>query len=306
MDFALSEEEALIRDTARAIAREVIAPRASEVDWTGQFPHDNVKRLAELGFMGMMVPEEFGGAGLSTLAYALAVEEISAACASTGVIMSVNNSLVCHPIQIGDAKSLPFGADAFDIDKGYNAKHLVGDTLKLLKTEESTLVRMETLRRATVYARSDKAAATELLAKLAWKALDAEAGAGEKSAGDGRAAAWFDAGFFAACLGQMNVDLDWNAGVADGVIGYAWIKEALRVSDGNPEMEFAAALATHPGMRDSKRDLFEQHIRLAAAGADSDPLLAKNLKAHLAIWGESLDQIVGKDKDGTRDASRQR
>ena len=99
MDFALSEEEALIRDTARAIAREVIAPRASEVDWTGQFPHDNVKRLAELGFMGMMVPEEYGGAGFSTLAYALAVEEISAACASTGVIMSVNNSLVCHPLQ---------------------------------------------------------------------------------------------------------------------------------------------------------------------------------------------------------------
>ena len=105
MDFALSDDEKLIRDTARTLAREVIAPRAPEVDWSGQFPHDNVKQLAELGFMGMMVPEEYGGAGLSTLSYVLAVEEISAACASTGVIMSVNNSLVCHPIQ-------KFGTDA--------------------------------------------------------------------------------------------------------------------------------------------------------------------------------------------------
>jgi butyryl-CoA dehydrogenase len=99
MDFALSEDEKLIRDTAREIAREVIAPVASEIDATGRFPHDNVKKLAGLGFMGMMVSEEFGGAGLSTMAYVLALEEISAACASTGVIMSVNNSLVCHPIE---------------------------------------------------------------------------------------------------------------------------------------------------------------------------------------------------------------
>ncbi len=99
MEFALSDDEKLIRDTARQIAREVIAPRASEVDWESRFPFENVKQLAELGFMGMMVSEEYGGAGLSTLAYVLAMEEISAACASTGVIMSVNNSLVCHPIE---------------------------------------------------------------------------------------------------------------------------------------------------------------------------------------------------------------
>lgn len=258
------------------------------------------------GRIGMVASLILAGTGVAALSWVPPATAGGEACRRAAELERMGPPLVCHPIQIGDAKSLPFGNDAFDIDKGYNAKHLVGDTLKLLKTEESTLVRMETLRRATVYARSDKSAATELLAKLAWKALDAEAQPGEQSAGSGRAAAWFDAGFFAACLGQMNVDLDWNAGVADGVIGYAWITEALRISDGNPEMEFAAALATHPGMRDSKRDLFEQHIRLAAAGADSDPLLAKNLKAHLAIWGESLDQIVGKEKDGTRDASRQR
>jgi len=99
MDFALTDDERLIQDTARQIAREVIAPRAAETDASGKFPADNVRKLAELGFMGMMVAEEFGGAAMSTMAYSLAIEEISAACASTGVIMSVNNSLVCHPIE---------------------------------------------------------------------------------------------------------------------------------------------------------------------------------------------------------------
>jgi butyryl-CoA dehydrogenase len=99
MDFSLTDDERLIRDTAREIAREVIAPRAAEVDATGRFPRENVAKLAELGFMGMMVAEEYGGAGLSSQAYVLAMEEVSAACASTGVIMSVNNSLVCHPIE---------------------------------------------------------------------------------------------------------------------------------------------------------------------------------------------------------------
>ena len=98
MDFALTEDERLIRDTARELADKEFAPRAAEADETSRFPVENVRKLAELGFMGMNVPEEWGGAGLSTLAYALAMEEVSRACASTGVIMSVNNSLVCDPI----------------------------------------------------------------------------------------------------------------------------------------------------------------------------------------------------------------
>lgn len=99
MDFAFTDDERLIQDTARQVARDVIAPRAAETDASGKFPADNIRKLAELGFMGMMVSEEFGGPAMSTMAYALAIEEISAACASTGVIMSVNNSLVCHPIE---------------------------------------------------------------------------------------------------------------------------------------------------------------------------------------------------------------
>jgi butyryl-CoA dehydrogenase len=98
MDFTLSEDEKLIQDAARELAVKEIAPRAAHFDETMIFPHENVKKLAELGFLGMCVEEQWGGAGLSTLAYVLAMEEISKACASTGVIMSVNNSLVCDPI----------------------------------------------------------------------------------------------------------------------------------------------------------------------------------------------------------------
>jgi butyryl-CoA dehydrogenase len=95
----------MIRDTARELAQNEFAPRAQEADETSRFPRENVEKLAELGFMGMGVDEKWDGAGLSTLAYVLALEEISKACASTGVIMSVNNSLVCDPIQ-------KFGDDA--------------------------------------------------------------------------------------------------------------------------------------------------------------------------------------------------
>lgn len=98
MDFELTEEERLIRDTARELAQKEIAPKAAEIDKSGRWPAEIVKKLGELGFLGMAIPEEYGGAGLSTLAYALAMEEISAACASSGVIMSVNNSLFCDPV----------------------------------------------------------------------------------------------------------------------------------------------------------------------------------------------------------------
>lgn len=99
MDFALSEDEKLILQTARELSRAEFLPKAEEIDETSKFPHENVAKLSELGFMGMMVDEKWGGAGLSSLAYAIAIEEVSYACASTGVIMSVNNSLVCDPIE---------------------------------------------------------------------------------------------------------------------------------------------------------------------------------------------------------------
>lgn len=97
-NFLLNDQQKMIRDAAREFARKEVAPKAKELDETGRFPTEIIAQLSEMGFMGMMVPEEYGGAGLDTLSYAIAMEEISTGCASTGVIMSVNNSLACSPI----------------------------------------------------------------------------------------------------------------------------------------------------------------------------------------------------------------
>lgn len=97
MDFELSEEQRMFQETARQFAEKEIAPIADKVDELGQFPQETVQKLGELGFMGIAVPEEYGGAGADTVCYVLALEEISRACASHGVIMSVNNSLYCDP-----------------------------------------------------------------------------------------------------------------------------------------------------------------------------------------------------------------
>ncbi|MEW6511536.1 MAG: acyl-CoA dehydrogenase [Bacteroidota bacterium] len=98
MNFALTETHTMIRETARKFAEERVAPGSIERDEKEEFPREIVRELGELGFMGMMVPEEWGGAGLDTLSYVIAMEEISRVDASVGVIMSVNNSLVCYGI----------------------------------------------------------------------------------------------------------------------------------------------------------------------------------------------------------------
>jgi butyryl-CoA dehydrogenase len=91
------EQEALVR-MVREFAEREVAPRAAAIDQEARFPTELVARMGELGLMGIEVPVEHGGSGLDTVAYVLAMEEVSAACASTGVIMSVNNSLVCDPL----------------------------------------------------------------------------------------------------------------------------------------------------------------------------------------------------------------
>jgi butyryl-CoA dehydrogenase len=98
MDLDLTAEQTLLRDTARELAAKEILPRAAELDRAHQFPKEIVSRLGALGLLGVMVPEKWGGAGMDAVSYALALEEISRACASTGVIMSVQNSLVCAPL----------------------------------------------------------------------------------------------------------------------------------------------------------------------------------------------------------------
>ncbi|HEX7837427.1 MAG TPA: acyl-CoA dehydrogenase family protein, partial [Kofleriaceae bacterium] len=98
MQFSPTEEQLAVQRTAREFATTEVLPKAAEIDREHRHPTELVKRMAELGFLGIAVPEAHGGAGLDHISYALAMEEISRACASTGVIMSVNNSLVCDPL----------------------------------------------------------------------------------------------------------------------------------------------------------------------------------------------------------------
>ncbi len=97
-DFILSEEHHMIRAAAREFAQNEIAPIAADLDETGEFPHKTIKKMGQMGFMGIEVPEAYGGAGMDTLAYALALEEISKVDAAHGTIMSVNNSLFCYAL----------------------------------------------------------------------------------------------------------------------------------------------------------------------------------------------------------------
>src|SRR5687768_4167603 len=98
MDLTLTDEQEALLRTCREFADREIRPIAAQLDREARFPKELVARMAELGLMGIEVPVELGGSGLDTVAYVLAMEEISSACASTGVIMSVNNSLVCDPL----------------------------------------------------------------------------------------------------------------------------------------------------------------------------------------------------------------
>jgi butyryl-CoA dehydrogenase len=96
--FALSTEQELLRQSVRAFAEAEVKPLARELDRTGRFPRENLRKAAELGLVGVAVPEEDGGAGADHVSYSILIEEISRACASTGVILSVQNSLFCDPL----------------------------------------------------------------------------------------------------------------------------------------------------------------------------------------------------------------
>lgn len=104
MAYQLNEEQRMIRAMVREFARESVLPTAAERDVTGEFPADNLKKMGELGLLGMNAPVAFNGAGVDTVSYCLALQEIAYACASTAVIMSVHNSVACGPINL-------FGSD---------------------------------------------------------------------------------------------------------------------------------------------------------------------------------------------------
>jgi len=193
--------------------------------------------------------------------------------------------LICHTIEIGQAKSLPWISHSWNLSGGetYDTKDLVRDTLEILSPDTPVLVRMETLRRATLYARKDPVAAKELLARLHARATSAE------SSGHPDALAWFDVGYlvetYKQWLGQdlphMTDGMRMDANPAAGVDGYALVKKAIGLRGtaphaDDPQMEFAAALITLSGPQEEHR----QHALKAIAGAKADPLLAQNLASH--------------------------
>jgi len=205
--------------------------------------------------------------------------------------------LICHSIEIGNARSLPWISHTWNLSGGetYDTKNLVRDTLDILGPNTPVLVRMETLRRATLYARKDPVAAKELLAKLHARATSAE------SAGHPDALAWFDVGYLAETYKQW-IGQEWMRASHDeqnpaaGVDGYALVKKALDLrglSQGNDaQMEFAAALITLSGPRDAHR----RHAQKAVAGSKNDPLLARNLASPFTgPQTETISQLFAKN-----------
>jgi hypothetical protein len=194
--------------------------------------------------------------------------------------------LICHTFDIGSAKSLPWISHGWNLtgSESYDTSKLASDTLAILAADSTVLVHMETLRRATLYARKDSAAAKELLAKLT---------AGTKSVPSGAAPAlyYFDVGYLAETYKQW---LENSQNPALGIDGYALVKEALKLRGHDPQMEFAAALLTLSGPAPQHRD----HVQRAMAGAKTDPLLAQNLSSHfIGERGETIAQRLTKPAD---------
>ncbi len=175
--------------------------------------------------------------------------------------------LTCHRIEIGQAASLPLIDWNQKDTGGYNLKNLTRDTLAILDANTTVLVRMETLRRATIYARHDPQIAKELLMRLHARTADSHSGSYSESL------AWFDAGYLAEAYKQWIGNAVYNP--AAGIDGYVWVKKAISLRGEDPEMEFAAALITLSGPESAHRE----HVRKAIAGAKTDPLLAQNLSS---------------------------
>jgi len=177
--------------------------------------------------------------------------------------------LICHVIQIGDAKSLPWVDLNYQKQSGgYDLKNLTPDTLAILQSDAPVLVRMETLRRATIYARQDPQVAKELLTRLRARAADSDL------AGRTDPLAWFDVGYLAAAYNEWFETGTKNP--ANGLDGYAWVEKALRLRGPDPQMEFAAALIT---IMVPKRE-HTQYVKKAWAGSKGDALLAQNMAAN--------------------------
>ena len=176
--------------------------------------------------------------------------------------------LICHRFEIGTARSLPWTGNSWNLsgNENYDTRNLVRDTLSILDANPAVLVRMETLRRATLYGKKDPQAAKELFTKLYERTTSRQADA----------LAWFDAGYLVATYGQWFGRNEGPQNPAAGIDGYALVKRALSLRGNDAQMEFAAALITLQGP--GKNHL--EHAQKAIAGGKADSLLAQNLATH--------------------------
>jgi hypothetical protein len=194
--------------------------------------------------------------------------------------------LICHPIEIGQAKSLPWVDWTHKGNSDYDLKNLTRDTLAILDSNTPVLVRMETLRRATIYARQDPQVAKELITRLQARAANSEA------AGHSDAMAWFDVGYLAEAYKQWMGRGEPNP--AAGMDGYALVEKAISLRGQDSEMEFAAALITLRGPDGDHQD----HARKAMAGAKNDPLLAQNLGSNFNH--QTIAELLASASEGGR------
>jgi len=195
--------------------------------------------------------------------------------------------LICHAFDIGNAKSLPWASHDWNLGGGenYDTSGLSKDTLAILDSSRVTLVHMETLRRATLYARKDSEAAKQLLLMLT-----ARAEASERSARPDSMAI-FDAGYLAEAYKQWLGDGAKNP--ANGMDGYTLVGNALRLNTSDAQMQFAAALIALR-LPQAQR---QEHAKKAVAGAKTDELLARNLSSHFLGQSQTMAAMILQDSE---------
>ena len=192
--------------------------------------------------------------------------------------------LICHSFDIGSARCLPWISHSWNLSgsENYDTSKLASDTVAILAADNTVIVHMETLRRATLYARKDPAAAKALFNSIAL-------GTKSPQPDQSRALKYFDTGYLAEAYKQWLGDSSNNP--AAGIDGYELIKEAIRLRGNDPQMELAAALVTQsrPGSE------HQAHAQKAIAGAKGDPLLARNLASHfIGNDGQTIAELLTK------------
>jgi hypothetical protein len=195
--------------------------------------------------------------------------------------------LLCHSIDIGNAKSLPWISHDWNLtgEETYNINNLIADTTAILDGDPTILVHMETLRRATLYSQLDPHAAKRLLIKLVARS---EAAAQNSPAA---ALAIFDLGYLVESLNQFHSIHKDAPNAAQGLDGYALVNKAIQLKGDDPQMEFAAAIIALHSSPSGQGD----HAQKAIAGAKNDPLLARNLAARFrGTQTETMSEMISR------------